>query len=84
MGNKSNGRIHRYGASTFGDIIINASKSINEEKQTFLSTLILHVINKSQFTYFTRVRKSTTVALNKHWLFLLLLDSSVVECVTDG
>ena len=31
-GTKSNGRIHRYGASIFGDIIINVSKSINEEK----------------------------------------------------
>ena len=31
-GNKSHGRIHRYGASVFGDIIINVSKSINEEK----------------------------------------------------
>ena len=30
---KSNGRIHRYGASIFGGIIINVSKSINEEKQ---------------------------------------------------
>ena len=27
---KSNGRIHRYGASIFGDII-NVSKSLNEE-----------------------------------------------------
>ena len=28
----ANGRIHRYGASIFGDIIINVSKSINKEK----------------------------------------------------
>ena len=33
-GTKSNGRIHRYGASIFGDIIINVSKSINKEKQS--------------------------------------------------
>ena len=26
-----NGRIHRFGASIFGDIIINISKSINEK-----------------------------------------------------
>ena len=32
MGPKSNGRIHIYGACIFGDIIINVSKSINEEK----------------------------------------------------
>ena len=31
-GTKSNGRIHRYGASIFGDIIINVSKLITEEK----------------------------------------------------
>ena len=31
-GTKSNGRIHRYGASIFGDIIINVSISINQEK----------------------------------------------------
>ena len=35
MGTKPNGRIHRYGASIFGDIIINVSKSINKEKQIF-------------------------------------------------
>ena len=29
QGTKSNGRIHRYGASIFGDIIINVSKSVN-------------------------------------------------------
>ena len=29
------GRIHRYGAYIFGDIIINVSKSINKEKQIF-------------------------------------------------
>ena len=34
-GTKSNGCIHRYGASIFGDIIIDVSKSINEEKQIF-------------------------------------------------
>ena len=34
-GTKSNGRIHRYGASMFGDIIINVSKSIKKEKQIF-------------------------------------------------
>ena len=34
-GTKPNGRIHRYGASIFGDIIINVSKSINKEKQIF-------------------------------------------------
>ena len=27
--------VHRYGASIFGDIIVNVSKSINEEKQIF-------------------------------------------------
>ena len=32
-GTKPNGRIHRYGASIFGDIIVNVSKSISEEKQ---------------------------------------------------
>ena len=31
-GTKYNGRIHRYGASIFADIIIDVSKSINEEK----------------------------------------------------
>ena len=31
-GTKSNGRIHWYEVSIFGDIIINVSKSINEEK----------------------------------------------------
>ena len=34
-GTKPNDRIHRYGASIFGDIIVNVSKSINEEKQIF-------------------------------------------------
>ena len=34
-GTKPNGRIYRYGASIFGDIIINVSKSINKEKQVF-------------------------------------------------
>ena len=34
-GTKPNGRIHRYGASMLGDIIINVSKSINKEKQVF-------------------------------------------------
>ena len=34
-GTKPNGRIHRYGAYIFGDIIINVSKSINKEKQIF-------------------------------------------------
>ena len=34
-GTKSHGRIHRYGASIFGDIIINVSKSSNEEKYIF-------------------------------------------------
>ena len=32
-GTKPNGRIHSYGASIFGDIIVNVFKSINEEKQ---------------------------------------------------
>ena len=32
---KSNGRIQRYGASIFGDIIINVSESINKEQQVF-------------------------------------------------
>ena len=36
-GTKPNGRIHRYGASIFGDIIINVSRSINKEKQIFWS-----------------------------------------------
>ena len=31
-GTKANGRIQRYGASIFGDIIINVSKSINQPK----------------------------------------------------
>ena len=31
-GTESNGRIHWCGTSIFGDIIINVSKSINEEK----------------------------------------------------
>ena len=35
QGTKSNGRIYRYGAFIFGDIIINVSKSINEEKKIF-------------------------------------------------
>ena len=35
QGTKPNGRILRYGASIFGDIIIKVSKSINEEKQVF-------------------------------------------------
>ena len=34
-GTKPNGHIHRYGASIFGDIIINVSKLINREKQIF-------------------------------------------------
>ena len=34
-GTKSNGLIHRYGASIFGDISIDVSKSINEEKHIF-------------------------------------------------
>ena len=34
-GTKPNGRIQRYGASIFGDIIIKVSKSINKEKQVF-------------------------------------------------
>ena len=34
-GTKPNGRIHRYGAFIFDDIIINVSKSINKEKQIF-------------------------------------------------
>ena len=34
-GTKPNGRIQRYGASIFGDIIINVSKSINKEKRVF-------------------------------------------------
>ena len=32
---KPNGRIQRYGASIFGDIIIKVSKSINKEQQVF-------------------------------------------------
>ena len=32
-GTKPNGRIRRYGASNIGDIIIDVSKSINEEKK---------------------------------------------------
>ena len=35
-GTKSNGSIHRYGASIFGGIMINVSKSINEEKYIFM------------------------------------------------
>ena len=35
QGTKPNGRILRYGAFIFGDIIIKVSKSINEEKQVF-------------------------------------------------
>ena len=35
QGTKYNGRIQRYGASIFGDIIIKVSKSINKEKQVF-------------------------------------------------
>ena len=35
QGTKHNGRIQRYGASIFGDIIIKVSKSINKEKQVF-------------------------------------------------
>ena len=31
-GTKSNGRIHKYGAFIFGEIIVNVSKSINEER----------------------------------------------------
>ena len=34
-GTKPNGRIQRYGASIFGDIIIKVSKSINKEQQVF-------------------------------------------------
>ena len=33
---KPNGRIQRYGASIFGDIIIKVSKSINKKQQVFL------------------------------------------------
>ena len=32
QGSKHNGRIQRYGASIFDDIIIKVSKSINKEK----------------------------------------------------
>ena len=32
QGTKPNGRIQRYGASIFGDIIIKVSKSITKEK----------------------------------------------------
>ena len=32
---KPNGRIQRYGASIFSDIIIKVSKSINKEQQVF-------------------------------------------------
>ena len=32
---KHNGRIHRYVASIFGDIIVSVSKSINEDRQIF-------------------------------------------------
>ena len=35
QGTKHNGRIQRYVASIFGDIIIKVSKSINKEKQVF-------------------------------------------------
>ena len=35
QGTKHNGRIQRYGAFIFGDIIIKVSKSINKEKQVF-------------------------------------------------
>ena len=34
-GTKHKGRIHRYGASIFGDIIVSVSKSINKKKQIF-------------------------------------------------
>ena len=34
-GTKPNSHIQRYGASIFGDITINVSKSINKEKQVF-------------------------------------------------
>ena len=34
-GTKPNGRIQRYGASIFGDIIIKVSKSITKEQQVF-------------------------------------------------
>ena len=35
QGTKHNGRIQRYGASIFNDIIIKVSKSINKEKLVF-------------------------------------------------
>ena len=35
QGTKHKGRIQRYGASIFGDIIIKVTKSINKEKQVF-------------------------------------------------
>ena len=35
QGTKRNGRIQRYGAYIFGDIIIKVSKSIDKEKQVF-------------------------------------------------
>ena len=35
QGTKPNGRIQRYGASIFGDIIIKVSKSINKRSKYF-------------------------------------------------
>ena len=39
--------LSRYGASIFGHIIVNVSKSINEEKQVFCGCNISHVSNTS-------------------------------------
>ena len=36
QGTKHNGRIQRYGASIFDDIIIKVSKSINKEKWRYI------------------------------------------------
>ena len=35
MANKYNSRIHGYGASVFGKIVVNISKSIKNNKQIF-------------------------------------------------
>ena len=35
-GTRSNGRIHRYGAFIFGDIIINVSKPINRKYKDYV------------------------------------------------
>ena len=70
-GTKPNGRIHSYGASIFGDIIINVSKSINKEKQVFW---------RLQYQLLISWWKSLCLGIGRHKRFqLLLFDACQLE-----